>query len=275
MSKCTRFSGGIIGPKICARRTKTDFKDWVEVYLSFKRPNRPLCGSCLLFCVHLHMFQIIMHPQATVKDVGDDSQDEEDEVFHRENDVEVFYTSHCQKSSLPPVSSTTSSSQLCSMVQGECGPDKASLPNSSRSKSKAVIEVDDGEDDPIESLAGTCSQNLDTTCSQNLDTDFLCSGSATFPSASTITEPACWDPVGTVVSSKIDVQDCSKSVSNLSISAKEFQPRSAPLVSSNYDNPAEGNLPALPGCTSSLYPLHQDLPVLHTAGRPQYPMQVS
>ena len=26
------------------------------------------------------MFQIIMHPQVTVKDVGDDSQDEEDEV---------------------------------------------------------------------------------------------------------------------------------------------------------------------------------------------------
>ena len=215
-----------------------------------------------------------------MKDVGDDSQDEEDEVFHRENEVEgeveVFYTSHCHKSSLPPVSSTTSSSQLCSMVQGECGPDEASLPNSSRSKSKAVIEVDDGEDDPIESLAGTCSQNLDTTCSQNLDTDFLlCSGSATSPSANTITEPARWDPVGTVVSSKIDLQGCSKSVSNLSISAKEFQPRSAPLVSSNNANPAEGNVPALPGCTSSLYPLHQDLPVLHTAGRPQYPMQVS
>ena len=208
-----------------------------------------------------------MHPQVTVKDVGDDSQDEEDEVFHRENEVEVFYTSHCQKSSLPPVSSITSSSQLCPMVQVECAPDEASLTNSSRRKSKAVIEVDDGEDDPIESLAGTCSLNLDT--------DFLCSGSATFPSASTITEPACWDPVGTVVSSKIDLQDCSKSVSNLSISAKEFQPRSAPLVSSNNANSAEGNVPALPGCTSSLYPLHQDLPVLHTAGRPQYPMQVS
>ena len=43
-----------------------------------------------------------MHPQVTVKDVGDDSQDEEDEVFHLENEVEgeveVFYTSHCQKS---------------------------------------------------------------------------------------------------------------------------------------------------------------------------------
>ena len=212
-----------------------------------------------------------MHPRVTVKDVGDDSQDEEDEVFHRENEVEgeveVFNTSHCQKSSLPPVSSTTSSSQLCPMVQGECAPDEASLTNSSRRKSKAVIEVDDGEDDPIESLAGTCSLNLDT--------DFLCSGSATFPSASTITEPACWDPVGTVVSSKIDVQDCSKSVSNLSISAKEFQPRSKPLVSSNIDNPAEGNVPALPGLASSQYPLHQDLPVLHTASRPQYAIQVS
>ena len=218
------------------------------------------------------MFQIMMLPHVTVKDVGDDSQDEEDEVFHRENEVEgeveVFYTSHCQKKSLPPVSSTTSSSDLCPMVQGESGPDEASLTNSSRRKSKAVIEVDDGEDDPIESLAGTCSQNLDT--------DFLlCSGSATSPSANTITEPARWDPVGTVVSSKIDVQDCSKSVSNLSISAKEFQPRSAPLVSSNNANPAEGNVPALPGCTSSLYPLHQDLPVLHTVGRPQYAIQVS
>ena len=43
------------------------------------------------------MFQIIMHPRVTVKDVGDDSQDEEDEVFHSENEVEgeveVFYTS--------------------------------------------------------------------------------------------------------------------------------------------------------------------------------------
>ena len=208
-----------------------------------------------------------------MKDVGDDSQDEEDEVFHSENEVEgeveVFYTSHCQKWSLPPVSSTTSSSQLCSMVQGECGcgPDEASLPNSSRSKSKAVIEVDDDEDEPIESLAGTCSQNLDT--------DFLCSGPATSPSASTTAEPACRDPVETVVSSNIDLQDCNKSVSNLTISAKEFQPRSEPLVSSNIDNPAEGNVPALPGCTSSLYPLHQDLPFLHIAGRPQYTVQVS
>ena len=208
-----------------------------------------------------------MHPQATVKDVGDDSQDEEDEVSHRDNEVEVFYTSHCQKSSLPPVSSTTSSSQLCPMVQGECAPDEASLSNSSRRKSKAVIEVDDDEDDPIESLAGTCSQNLDT--------DFLCSGSATSPSASTTAEPACRDPVETVVSFNIGLQDCNKLVSNLSISAKEFQPRSEPLVSSNNDNPAEGNVPALPGCTSSLYPLHQDLPFLHIAGRPQYTVQVS
>ena len=222
-----------------------------------------------LFCVLV--FQIIMHPQVTVKDVGDDSQDEEDEVFHRENEVEgeveVFYTSHCQKSSLPPVSSITSSSQLCRMVQGECAPDEASLSNSSRRKSKAVIEVDDDEDEPIESLAGTCSQNLDT--------DFLCSGPATSPSASTTAEPACRDPVETVVSFNIGLQDCNKLVSNLSISAKEFQPRSEPLVSSNNDNPAEGNVPALPGCTSSLYPLHQDLPFLHIAGRPQYTVQVS
>ena len=217
------------------------------------------------------MFQIIMHPRVTVKDDGDDSQDEEDEVFHRENEVEgeveVFNTSHCQKSSLPPVSSTTSSSQLCPMVQGECGPDEASLPNSSRSKSKAVIEVDDDEEDPVESFAGTCSLNL---C-----TDFVCGGSATSPPASTSAEPACWDPVESVVSPNIDLQDCSKSVSNLSISAKEFQPRSEPLVSSNNANPAESNVPALPGFTSSLYPLQQDLPVHHTAGRPQYTMQVS
>ena len=217
------------------------------------------------------MFQIIMHPRVTVKDVGDDGQDEEDEVFHRENEVEgeveVFNTSHCQKSSLPPVSSITSSSQLCPMVQGECGPDEASLPNSSRSKSKAVIEVDDDEDDPVESLAGTFSLNL---C-----TDFVCGSSATSPLASISAEPACWDPVETVVSSNIDLQDCSKSFSNLSISAKEFQPRSAPLVSSNIDNPAEGNVPAPPGLASSQYPLHQDLPVLHTAGRPQYAIQVS
>ena len=264
MSKFTRFLGGIIGPKICARRTKTDFKDWVEVYLSFKRPNRPLCGSCLLFCVHLHMFQIVMHPQVTVKDVGDDSQDEEDEVFHRENDVEVFYTSHCRKSSLPPFSS---SSELCPTVQGEWGPDEASLTNPSRRKSKAVIEVDDDEDDPVESLAGTFSLNL---C-----TDIVCGSSATSPLASISAEPACWDPVETVVSSNIDLQDCSKSVSNLSISAKEFQPRSEPLVSSNNANPAESNVPALPGLASSQYPLHQDLPVLHTAGRPQYAIQVS
>ena len=202
-----------------------------------------------------------------MKDVGDDSQDEEDEVFHRENEVEVFYTSHCQKSSLPPVSSTTSSSQLCPMVQGECGPDEASLTNSSRRKSKAVIEVDDDEDNSVESLAGTCCLNRGT--------DLFCGSSATSPPASSTAEPACWDPVGTVVSSKIDLQGCSKSVSNLSISAKEFQPRSAPLVSSNNANSAEGNVPALPGCTSFLYPLHQDLAVLHTAGRPQYPMQVS
>ena len=205
-----------------------------------------------------------MHPQATVKDVGDDSQDEEDEVFHRETEVEgeveVFYTSHCQKRSLPPVSST-SISLLCPMVQGECGcgPDEASLPNSSRSKSKAVIEVDDDED------GGTCSLNL----------GFVCGGSATSPPASSPAEPACWDPVESVVSSNIDLQDCSKSVSNLSISAKEFQPRSEPLVSSNIDNPAEGNVPALPGLTSAQYPLHQDLPVLHTADRPQFTMQVS
>ena len=204
-----------------------------------------------------------MLPQVTVKDVGDDSQDEEDEVFHRENDVEVFYTSHYQKSSLPPVSSITSSSQLCPiMVQGECGPDEASLPNSSRSKSKAVIEVDDDEEDPVESFAGTCSLNL---C-----TDFVCGGSATSPTASTSAEPACCDPVESVVSPNIDLQDCSKSVSNLSIRAKEFQPRSEPLVSSNIDNPAKGNVPALSGFTSSLYPLQQDLPVHHTAGRPQY-----
>ena len=217
------------------------------------------------------MFQIMMLPQVTVKDVGDDSQDEEDEVFHRENEVEgeveVFNTSHCQKRSLPPVSSTTSSSDLCPMVQGEWGPDVASLTNSSRRKSKAVIEVDDDEDNPVESLAGTCSLNRGT--------DLVCGSSATSPPASTTAEPACWDPVETVVSSNIDLQDCSKSVSNLSISAKEFQPRSEPLVSSNNANPAEGNVPALPGFTSSLYPLHQDLPVLHTAGRPQYPMQVS
>ena len=217
------------------------------------------------------MFQIIMRPQVTVKDVGGDSQDEEDEVFHSDNEVqgevEVFSTSHRQKSSLPPVSSTTSSSELCPMVQGECGPDEASLINSSRRKSKAVIEVDDDEDDPVESLAGTCSLNLDT--------DFVCGGSATPPPASTTAEPACWDPVESVVSSNIDLQDCNKSVSNLSISAKEFQPRSEPLVSSNIDNPAEGNVPALPGCTSSLYPLHQDLPFLHIAGRPQYTVQVS
>ena len=207
------------------------------------------------------MFQIIMRPQVTVKDVGSDSQDEEDEVFHRENEVEVFCTSLCQKSSLPPVSSTTSSSQLCSMVQGECGcgPDEASLPNSSRSKSKAVIEVDDDED------GRTCSLNL----------GFVCGGSATSPPASSPAEPACLDPVETVVSSNIDLQDCNKLVSNLSISAKEFQPRSEPLVSSNNDNSAEGNVPALPGCTSSLYPLHQDLPFLHIAGRPQYTVQVS
>ena len=213
-----------------------------------------------------------MLPQVTVKDVGDDSQDEEDEVFHRENEVEgeveVFNTSHCQKSSLPPVSSITSSSQLCPMVQGECAPDEASLTNSSRRKSKAVIEVDDdGEDNPVESLARTCSLNRGT--------DFVCGSSATSPPASTTAEPACWDPVETVVSSNIDLQDCSKSFSNLSISAKEFQPRSEPLVSSNNANPAEGNVPALPGFTSSLYPLQQDLPVHHTAGRPQYTMQVS
>ena len=214
-----------------------------------------------------------MHPRVTVKDVGDDSQDEEDEVFHSENEVEgeveVFYTSHCQKWSLPPVSSTTSSSQLCSMVQGECGcgPDEASLPNSSRSKSKAVIEVDDDVGVPVESLAETCSLNLGT--------DFVCGGSATPPPASTTVEPACCDPVESVVSSDIDLQDCNKSVSNLSISAKEFQPRSEPLVSSNNDNSADGNVPALPGCTSSLYPLHQDLPFLHIAGRPQYTVQVS
>ena len=205
-----------------------------------------------------------------MKDVGDDSQDE-DVVFHRENEVEgeveVFYTHHRQKRSHPPVSSTTSSSDLCPMVQGERGPDEASLINSSRRKSKAVIEVDDDEDDPVESLAGTCSLNLDT--------DFVCGGSATPPPASTTAEPACWDSVESVVSSNIDLQDCNKSVSNLSISAKEFQPRSEPLVSSNIDNPAEGNVPALPGCTSSLYPLHQDLAVFHTAGRPQYTMQVS
>ena len=208
-----------------------------------------------------------MLPQVTVKDVGDDSQDEEDEVFHRENEVEVFYTSHCQKRSLPPVSSTTSSSDLCPMVQGESGPDEASLTNSSRRKSKAVIEVDDDEDNPVESLAGTCSLNRGT--------DFVCGSSATSPPASTTAEPACWDPVETVVSSNIDLQDCSKSVSNLSISAKEFQPRSKLLVPSNIDNPAEGNVPALPGLASSRYPLHQDLPVLHTAGRPQYAIQVS
>ena len=202
-----------------------------------------------------------MHPQVTVKDVGDDSQDEEDEVFHRENEVEVFCTSLCQKSSLPPVSSTTSISLLCPMVQGECGcgPDEASLPNSSRSKSKAVIEVDDDED------GRTCSLNL----------GFVCDGSATSPPASSPAEPACWDPVESVVSSNIDLQDCSKSVSNLSISAREFQPRSEPLVSSNNANPAEGNVPALTGFSSSLYPLQQDLPVLHTAGRPHYTMQVS
>ena len=153
------------------------------------------------------------------------------------------------------------------MVQGECGPDEASLPNSSRSKSKAVIEVDDDEDDPVESLAGTFSLNLGK--------DFVCGGSATSPPASTSAEPACWDPVESVVSPNIDLQDCSKSVSNLSISAKEFQPRSEPLVSSNNANPAESNVPALPGFTSSLYPLQQDLPVHHTAGRPQYTMQVS
>ena len=153
------------------------------------------------------------------------------------------------------------------MVQGECGPDEASLPNSSRSKSKAVIEVDDDEEDPVESFAGTCSLNL---C-----TDFVCGGSATSPPASTSAEPACWDPVESVVSPNIDLQDCSKSVSNLSISAKEFQPRSKLLVPSNIDNPAEGNVPALPGLASSQYPLHQDLPVLHTAGRPQYAIQVS
>ena len=207
-----------------------------------------------------------------MKDVGDDSQDEEDEVFHRENEVEgeveVFYTSHCQKSSLPPVSSTTSSSDLCPMVQGESAQDEASLTNSSRRKSKAVIEVDDDdEDNPVESLAGTCSLNRGT--------DLVCGSSATSPPASTTAEPACWDPVETVVSSNIDLQDCSKSVSNLSISAKEFQPRSTPLVSSNNANPAESNVPALPGFTSSLYPLQQDLPVHHTAGRPQYTMQVS
>ena len=212
------------------------------------------------------MFQIIMLPQVTVKDVGDDSQDEEDEN-EVEGEVEVFYTNHRQKRSLPPVSSTTSSSDLCPMVQGERGPDEASLTNSSRRKSKAVIEVDDDEDNPVESLAGTCSLNLGT--------DFVCGSSATSSPASTAAEPACWDPVETVVSSKIDLQDCSKSVSNLSISAKEFQPRSEPLVSSNSYNPAEGNVPALPGLTSAQYPLHQDLPVLHTAGRPHYTMQVS
>ena len=153
------------------------------------------------------------------------------------------------------------------MVQGDCAPDEASLPNSSRSKSKAVIEVDDDEEDPVESFAGTCSLNL---C-----TDFVCGGSATSPTASTSAESACWDPVETVVSPNIDLQDCSKSVSNLSISAKEFQPRSKPLVPSNIDNPAEGNVPALPGLASSQYPLHQDLPVLHTAVRPQYAIQVS
>ena len=206
------------------------------------------------------MFQIIMRPQVTVKDVGSDSQDEEDEVFHRENEVEVFYTSHCQKRSLPPVPST-SIYLLCPMVQKECGcgPDEASLPNSSRSKSKAVIEVDDDED------GRTCSLNL----------GFVCGGSATSPPASSPAEPACLDPVETVVSSNIDLQDCSKSVSNLSISAREFQPRSEPLVSSNNANPAEGNVPALTGFSSSLYPLQQDLPVLHTAGRPHYTMQVS
>ena len=211
------------------------------------------------------MFQIIMLPQVTVKDVGDDSQDEEDEN-EVEGEVEVFYTNHRQKRSLPPVSSTTSSSDLCPMVQGERGPDEASLTNSSRRKSKAVIEVDDEEDNSVESLAGTCS---------HLGTDFVCSGSATSPSASTTAEPACRDPVETVVSFNIGLQDCNKLVSNLSISAKEFQPRSEPLVSSNNDNPAEGNVPALPGCTSSLYPLHQDLPFLHIAGRPQYTVQVS
>ena len=109
----------------------------------------------------------------------------------------------------------------------------------------------------------------------NLGMDLFCGGSATPPSASTTVKPACRDPVETVVSSNIDFQDCNKLVSNLSISAKEFQPRSEPLVSSNIENPAEGNVPALPGLTSSLYPLQQDLRLLHTAGRPHYTMQVS
>ena len=209
-----------------------------------------------------------MRPQVTVKDVGSDSQDEEDEVFHRENEVEVFCTSLCQKSSLPPVSSTTSSPERCPMMQGEGGPaDEASLTNSIRRKSKAVIEVDDDEDDPVESLAETCSLNLGM--------DFFCGGSATPPPASTTAEPACWDSVESVVSSNIDLQDCNKSVSNLSISAKESHPRSEPLVSSIKHNPAEGKVPALPGSISSLHPLHQDLPVLHTADRPQYTLQVS
>ena len=105
------------------------------------------------------MFQIMMRPQVTVKDVGSDSQDEEDEVFHRKNEVEVFCTSLCQKSSLPPVSSTTSSSELCLMVQRECGPDEASLINSSRKKSKAVIEVDDDEDNPVKSCWDVFSES--------------------------------------------------------------------------------------------------------------------
>ena len=139
------------------------------------------CGvEVRYFCsIGLHILRLqSMLPHPVVKDVGEDSQ--EDEVFHRaagaeyedfhgedagtEDEVEVLSSSCCRKGSLQKSrlysAQNSSSSQSPMAVKGD-GIDKGSTSSTkpTRRRSKAVIEAEDEDDEaqPAENLSRTHS----------------------------------------------------------------------------------------------------------------------
>jgi len=192
-----------------------------------------------------------MLPHPVVKDVGEDSQEDEDEVFHRaagaedevfhgedagtEDEVEVLSSSCCTKGFHQKRKSVSaqnsSSSQSSTAVEKGDTVDAGSISSSkpTRRRSKAVIEAEDDDDEaqPVVNLSRTHSHSdVDTLISKIADGADTPSPTVPIPATSDVKDmhPSQEEPLETIFTNS-HLLTCSPANSCLSASAQEFQPR--------------------------------------------------
>merc|ERR1719234_1697510 len=201
-----------------------------------------------------------MLPHPVVKDVGEDSHEDEDEVFQlntgaedevshgedagaedagaeeedavKEDEVEVLSSSCCTKSFHQKRKSNSAQNsspfQPSTAVKGDSHDARStSLTKLSRRRSKAVIEAEEDDDEeaqPAENISRTHVETLISKIADGADTP---SPTVPTPASSGMKDlhPSQEEPLETMIFTNSHLQSCSPAHSCLSASAQEFQPR--------------------------------------------------